>query len=135
MGLSVSQKATLKHLAAAGDMTAKALVDGVEDVSLSAAAEVADSITVTGQLVDGAGNPKMGVKNILVTSVPVAGTGLLTDGGDGVAKAGSGTTQMWFQTTAAGKFQVAVANANAEQNLIQVTTDNGDVAQLVLTFA
>lgn len=135
MGLSVSQKATLKHLAASGDMTAKALVDGVEDVALSAAAEAGNSITVTGQIVDGVGVPKAGVKNVLVTSVPVAGTGLLTDGGAGVAVAGSGTTQMWFQTDATGKFQVAVANANAEQNLIQITTDNGDVAQLVLTFA
>lgn len=135
MALSNSQKATLKHLAAAGDMTAKALVDGVKDMVLSAAAEVADSIKVTGQMVDGAGNPLMGVQNVLVQSVPVSGTGLLTDGGAGVAKAGSGSTSMWFETDATGKFQVDVANAVAEQNLVQVTTDNGDVAQIVLTFA
>lgn len=135
MKLSATQSATLKHLAAAGDMTAKALVDGVKDITLSAAAEVADSIKVTGQMVDGVGNPMQGVQNVLIKSVPIAGTGLLTDGGAGVAKAGSGTTEMWFQTDAAGKFQVDVANAVAEQNLVQVTTDNGDVAQLVLTFA
>lgn len=135
MRLSANTAATLKHLAAAGDKVAQAIVQGNMDMVLTAGAEAANSITVTGQMVDGVGNPVPGVKNVRVVSMPIAGTGLLTDGGAGVAKAGSGTTAMWFQTDATGKFQVAVANAAAEQNLLQVTTDNGDVAQLVLTFA
>ena len=135
MALSNSQKATLKHLAAAGDMTAKALVDGVKDMVLSKAVEAANVIKVTGQMVDGAGNPMMGVQNVLIQSMPIAGAGTMTDGGAGVVKAGSASLSMWMQTDATGKFQVDVLNVVAEDNLVQVTTDNGDVAQLVLTFA
>lgn len=135
MRLSASTAATLKHLAAGGDKIAQALVQGSMDMVLTAGVEAGNSITVTGQMVDGVGNPVAGVKNIRVVSMPVSGTGLLTDGGAGTAKAGSGSTAMWFQTDSLGKFQVAVANAVAEQNLVQVSTDNGDVAQIVLTFA
>lgn len=137
MALNARVAAQLKSLADAGDMMAKALVQGVMDCKLTAAAENtgANTILVSGQLVDGVGNPVAGVKNVLVKSVPVSGAGTMTDGGAGAVVAGSASTEVWMTTDATGKFEVTVLNAAAEQNLLQVTMDNGDVAFIVLTFA
>ena len=133
--MNSSTAATLKHLAAAGDMTAKALVEGVKDILLTAGVEAVNVIKVSGRIVDGVGNPKPGVQNILAVSKPVSGVGTMTDGGAGTIIAGSASVSVWMQTDATGAFQLDVLNAVAEVNLVQVTTDNGDVAQIVLTFA
>lgn len=135
MALSPRAAVMLKELAKAGDMVAKALVENTTDILLSAGAEAGNSILVTGQVTDGVGNPKPGVQDVVVTSIPITGTGLLTDGGAGVFKFGSGTKQCWLQTDSTGKFEVAVANAVAEDHLITAQVGSGEVAVLKLTFA
>lgn len=136
MALNARVATQLKSLADSGDMMAKALVEGVLDCKFTVAAENtgANTILVTGQLVDGVGNVVSGVKNVLITSKPVSGAGTMTDGGAGAVVAGSASVSCWMTTDAAGKFQVTVLNAAAEVNLIMVQMDNGDVAQVVLTF-
>jgi methionine synthase I (cobalamin-dependent) len=128
MALSANVMAYLKHLAAAGDMMAKALIEGSSDLKLSAGAESSDVIKVTGQVTDKAGQ-------VVVKSIPVSGEGTMTDGGAGTIVAGSGSKEVWVQPDATGKFELDVLNAAAENNLIVATTSNGDVSMLVLTFA
>lgn len=128
MALSANAMAYLKHLAAAGDIMAKALVEGSSDLKLSAGAEAANVIKVTGQVRDKA-------TQVVVRSYPVSGAGTMTDGGAGTVLAGSASTAVWMQPDAQGKFQVDVLNIVAEQNLIVVETSSGDTSMLVLTFA
>lgn len=136
MALPTRIAAYLKNLAKGGDMSAKALVENATDITMSAGAEAANIIKVTGQIKDGVGNPKAGVANVLIKAV---GSSLLTlaDGGSGTVKAGGGTVECWMQTDSAGAFQVDVAQTTAPAGdyLIQATTDDGDVAMLAITFA
>lgn len=135
MAINTQIAAQLKSFAAAGDVVAKALVENVKDVRLTAGTEAANVIKVTGQILDGAGNVVQGVKNVLVRSYPVSGAGTLTDGGAGLIKVGSASTTAWFQTDSTGKFEANVTNVVAEDNLVEAVTADGDVAMLVLTFA
>lgn len=135
MTLSTDKKAQLKTQAAAGNMVAQALLDMSLDIELTKGVEAANIIKVTGIVRDGVGLAVPGVKNVIVTSVCVAGAGGLTDGGAGVFKAGSTTKVAWLQTDANGKFEVNVTNASAEDNLIHCQLGNGDDAMIVLTFA
>ena len=130
--------ATVRRLAQGNDPIATALMalmDNTYYASLTAAAEAGNSITVTGQIKDQDGNNVAGIKSVLIKSKPIAGTGLLTDGGNGTVSAGSGTTELWMKTDANGSFQVAVADASAEECLLVVHLDNGTTEMLVLTFA
>lgn len=109
-------------------------------ISLSAAAEAANSITVSGTIKDGNGNPVTAAKQVLVRSLAVtADKGDLSDGGDGTLKKAvnpaTGENVAWMETTAAGLFQVAVANDAAEETLVQASTDGALTATLKLTFA
>jgi methionine synthase I (cobalamin-dependent) len=128
MALSANIMAYLKHLAAAGDMISKALIEGSSDLRLSAGAEAADVIKVTGQVTDKA-------SQVVVKSIPVSGEGTMTDGGAGTVVAGSGSKEVWVQPDATGKFELNVLNTAAENNLIMATTSSGDVSMLVLTFS
>jgi hypothetical protein len=130
--------ANLRRLAAAGDDYAEgimAILDSTLCVALTAAAEGSNSITISGQIKDLDGNNVSGVKNVLIRSKAPTGTGNLSDGGDGAVVAGAASTSCWMTTTATGSFQVAVANANAEQTLVEVTVDGGTTEIIVLTFA
>jgi hypothetical protein len=123
-----------------GDQIAQALMaimDGTHWVSLSAAAENtgANTITITGQIMDQDGQPIATAANVVVESIPVSGAGTITIGASGTLKAGSGTTKVWVATTSGGAFQIVVLNAAAEDNLIVATTDNGESEVLKLTFA
>lgn len=135
MALSTAQKAYLGVLAKGGDLMAKAILESSLDVSMTAAAEAANIIKVTGQIVDGTGAPVAGVQHVLLTSVPVAGAGTMTDGGDGAVVAGSASKVAVMTTTAAGKFQVDVTNVNVESNVLIAQVNGGDASILVLTFA
>lgn len=128
MALTAFQISNLKHLAAGGDMYAKAIMSGGSDLTLTAGAEAANAIKVTGTIRDRAAQ-------VLVTSIPVSGAGTMTDGGNGTVKAGSASKQVWVQPDATGSFQLDVLNAIAEQNLIVAQSSNGDITMLVLTFA
>ena len=59
----------------------------------------------------------------------------MTVGANGAAKAGSGTTEAWFQTDANGALDVDVLNAAAEDNLLVFDMDDAMTESLVLTFA
>lgn len=135
MPLSTDLKAQLKTLAAQGDKISQALLSANHDIALTAGVETSNVIKVTGQVTDGVGNPVPGVRDVLVTSVPVSGAGTMTDGGFGTFKVGSATKSVWLQTDSNGKFQVDVLNIVAEDNLIQAIAPDGDVQFLKLTFA
>lgn len=135
MAINTITAARLKSLADGGDMVAKTLVENVRDISLTAGAEAANVIKVTGQVKDGVGNPVAGTFEVLVTSKPIAGAGTLTDGGAGAIVVGSASTEVWMTTDTTGKFEVNVTNVVAEANLIKAVVPDCDVAMLRLTFA
>ncbi len=130
----------IRSQAQRGDIIAQALMaimNGTRWCRLTAAAENtgANTITVTGQIMDQDGNPVAGVANVVLESIPVSGAGTMTDGGAGTFKTGSGTTKVWLQTDSTGAFVVVVLNAAAEDNLLVAETDNGEAEMLKLTFA
>lgn len=128
----------VRNLASRGDIMATALMalmDNTYYASMVAGVEAANIIKIAGQIKDQDGNNVAGVKDILVTSKPIAGAGTLTDGGAGVVVAGSASVSLWYRTDATGAFQIDVTNVNVEQNLIMVSVDNGTTELLVLTFA
>ncbi len=130
--------AKIRSLAARGDEGAEALMaflDNTYYVAMTAAAEAANKIVVTGQVKDQDGQNVAGVKNVLLKSVPVSGAGGITDDGVGLIKFGSTTKEAWVQTDSTGKFQMGITNAVAEDNLVTAQLDNGTVEMLVLTFA
>jgi hypothetical protein len=137
LNLTDSKKATLKHLAAAGDMMAQALVQGITELKLSAAAEAGNAIVVTGQVVDVAGNPVQGVKEVVVKSyAPTALKGYLTVGTGTLKTGGTGTTnELWIETNSSGLFTVSVADDQVESVLVKAETDSGETALLKITFA
>lgn len=130
--------ALLRSLADRGEpasVALMALLNNTYYVSMTAGAEAANVIKVTGQVKDQDGNNVAGVKNVLVKSKPVSGAGGITDGGSGSIKAGSTTTEAWVETDANGAFQVDITNAIAEDNLIVAELDNGTTEMIKLTFA
>lgn len=130
--------AKLRSYASRGDEEAAviaAMLDKIRVLELTAGAEAANVITVTGQVTDMDGTDIAEAVNILVTSKPIAGAGTLTDGGDGSVVAGSGTVEAWVRTTATGSFEVSVTNIVAEENLLVFMLDDGQVESMVLTFA
>lgn len=130
--------AKLKSYAQRGDEEAaiiSAMLDGIKVLDLTVGVEAANVINVVGQVTDMDGSPIAAVTNILVKSVPIAGAGTMAIGTDGVAKAGSASTEMWFQTTATGAFDIDVTNVVAEDNLLVFQQDDGEVEAVVLTFA
>lgn len=53
----------------------------------------------------------------------------------GTMKAGSGTAKVWMATSATGAFNVDIKNVTIGDVLLRVTTDNGEVEQVLLTYA
>lgn len=112
----------------------------IRDISLSAAAEAANAIVVSGQVVDGNGVAVAAVADVLVEVVAITATKgqlttvsgtqrvLLNDGAGNVHR-------VWIRTTSAGVFSVSVANDATETTLVKVTSDNGACSLLQLTFA
>lgn len=130
--------AMLRSLADRGDQASAALMallDNTFYVAMTAGAEAANVIKVTGQVTDQDGQAVAGVKNVLVKTKPIVGAGTMTDGGTGSIKAGSASTEVWVETDANGNFQVDVLNATAEDTLIVAELDNGTTEMLKLTFA
>lgn len=130
--------ALVRNLAQRGDTHAQAimaLMDNTYYLAMTAAAEAANSITVTGQVKDQDGNNVAGVKNILFQSKAPTGTGNLSDGGNGTVSAGAASPSLWMKTDSTGSVQVAVANANAEETLLVANLDNGTTEMILLTFA
>lgn len=119
----------------AGQLARKA----ARKITLSAAAEAANAIVVTGQVEDADGTDVSAAVQVLVRSLAVT-----ADKGDLTVTAGTskkvvnpatGENVAWIQTTASGGFAVSVANDQAEDTLVQVTTEDGLSATLKLTFA
>lgn len=134
--------AKLRNLADRGDEQAQALMalfNSTYYVALSAGAEgtpIANTIRISGQVKDQDGQNVAGVKDILVTSVPIAGAGtMIAVASEGTLKAGSVSKEVWVQTKADGSFKLDVLNATAEDNLIVAQLDNGTVEMLKLTYA
>lgn len=128
MALNAYQLATLKHLSASGDMTAKALIQGNNDMRVSVATKVGNNITVSIWVNDKAAN-------LYLTSVPVSGAGTMAIGANGTLKAGSASKAVWAQPAAAtGRLDIVVTNAVAEQNLLMIESSSGDAAMVVLQY-
>ena len=139
-GSSGAGAAALLHFSASAQNAADKADAGAYQVSLTAAAEAANSITVTGQVKDMNGANVTSAANVLFWSLAVTdGAGDLSDGGDGTLKKASnpaaGANVAWMETTAGGSFQVAVANTNAEETLVWASVNGGPVSLLKLTFA
>ncbi len=129
---------SIRTLAKQGDRVATvimAMMDNTYYLAMTAAAEAGNVIKVTGQVTDQDGNAVAGIKDVLFTSKPVAGTGNLSDGGNGTVVSGAASTSLWMKTDANGNVQVDVANANAEANLLVAHLDNGTTEMLALAFA
>lgn len=129
----------IRSHATRGDQIAQALMaimDGTHWVRLSAAAENtgANTITITGQIMDQDGKVVAATAQVVIESIPVSGAGTITIGASGTLKAGSATKKVWVTTTSGGAFQIVVLNAAAEDNLIVATTDNGETEVLLLTY-
>jgi hypothetical protein len=108
-------------------------------VTLSAAAEAANAIVVTGAVKDLNGNAVTSAKQVMVRTLAVT-----ADKGDisvttGTAKEivnpATGENVAWIETTAAGAFVVSIANDQAEGTIVQALTESGQSALLALTFA
>jgi len=108
-----------------------AMVPGAE----AGGGAAANSIRVACQVRDQDGSAVAGIKNILITSKPIAGAGTITDGGAGAVVAGSASVSCWMTTDANGALQFDVLNASAETNLVKAELDNGTTEIIVLTFA
>ena len=123
----------LQSLAAGGDMIAKAILELAQDVSATLGALALGVIPVTGQLVDGAGNPVLKVADIqLDLNTVSAGTITVTTG---TAKVGNGTEEVWLQTNASGQFVVNVANPTpGELSLLRIQSPDGVQALVELQF-
>lgn len=135
--------AVIRNLASRNDdyaIVMMALLNSTYYVAMSFGAEAtggaaANTVRVSGQVTDQDNQPVAGVKNVLITSVPVSGAGTMTAvSAHGTMLAGTGTKQVWIQTLADGSFQVDVLNAVAETNLIKAELDNGTCELAVLTY-
>jgi hypothetical protein len=117
-----------------------ALMNGTNWVQLTAGAEAgggaaANSIRITGQVMDQDGQPVLAVRDVFVKSMPVSGAGTMTVGASGTLKAGSGSKEIWIQSNSSGVFQFDVLNAAVEDNLVIANLDNGETETLKITFA
>ncbi len=133
--------ATLRHFADGGDKVAQAIVAifagtyFAKDVTIGA--ETSEAISVAGQVVHQDGTKRPGVIGVLIKSYAPTGTGNLSitaGGSHGTAKKGSGTAELWLETEADGSFSVDVANANTEDTLLRMETDNGEVNLVKLSY-
>ncbi len=125
---------------AAVNRAVEQLDEGELIITLSAAAEQADSITVSGTITDRRGKAVSVAKEVLIETLAVtADKGDATDGGDGTTvkafNPATGANLLWMATTSAGLFQFAVANNVAETTLVRVSAENARPAILKLTFA
>lgn len=134
--------ANIRSQAARGEYIAQVLMSFMDNTRYLAmtvgleGATAANVIRIVCQVTDQDGNKVSGVKDVLITSRPIAGAGTMTIGSAvGTAKAGSASLSLWAQTTAAGLLQVDVLNASVEDNLIMAQLDNGTNEIVKLTFA
>jgi hypothetical protein len=113
----------------------------VRTVSVSIGAEAANAIDVACRIVNGLGEPVLGVQPVLIRALAV------TDGsGDlSAATAAVGTikkttvptagfNEMWMETTAAGAFSFKVTDTAAEDVLVEIVLPNGKASLFKLTF-
>lgn len=117
----------------------QATIDLARYITLSAAAEAADAIVVTGQVKDWTGTNISVATQVLVRTLAVTnnkGAITVTAGtSKKVVTPATGENVAWIETTAAGAFAVSVANDVAEVTLIQVTADSALAVTQKLTFA
>jgi hypothetical protein len=113
----------------------------VHTVSVSIGAEVANAIDVACRIVNGIGEPVLGVKPVLIRALAV------TDGNGDLAAATAavgtvrkttaptaGFNEQWMDTSSAGAFSFKVSNPAAEATLVEIVLPNGKVAMFTLTF-
>lgn len=130
---------------ALADLRAYALALGaatqgtVKKITLSAAAEAADAIVVSGQVEALDGSDVTSAVEVMVRTLAVT-----DDKGDITVTVGTerktvnpatGENISWITTTAAGAFAFSVANDVAEVTLVSVSTNGALTANLRLTFA
>lgn len=131
--------ANIRSEAARGNHIAQVVMsfmDNTRFLAMTAGVEASNVIRIVCQVTDQDGNKVAGIKDVLLTSKPIAGAGTMAIGGAvGTAKAGSASVSLWAQTTAAGLLQVDVTNTAVEDNLIMAQLDNGTNEILKLTFA
>lgn len=127
---------------AAVESAVKGIDGSIAKISLTPGVKAANAIDVVGQLQDADGNPVAAVRQVYIKSLAVT-----ADKGDlAAASAAVGTVKkannpttgenaLWMETSAAGAFSFKVSNDQAEETLVQVTTENGITAAAKLNFA
>lgn len=113
----------------------------IRAVSVSIGAEAANAIDVACRLVNGLGEPVLGVSNVLIRALAV------TDGSGDLAAAtaavgtvkkttapATGFNEQWMETSAAGAFSFKVSDAVAEDVLVQIIAPNAKETVFKLTF-
>jgi len=111
----------------------------IRDISLSAAAEAANAIVVTGAVTNGAGTAVEAIADVLVeVFCPTVAKGAITvtigTQKVNIAPGATEVSRCWLKTTALGAFAVSVADDIAETVLVKATADNGACTMLMLTF-
>ncbi len=118
--------------------TSVARLDAFRKITLSAAADAGNSITVTATVTDIDGTAITDECDIYFTSFAVTSNkGALADGGTGSTKkantAATGTNELWMETVN-GVAQFTVANDVDEATLVQASAHNAFPAMLKITF-
>jgi hypothetical protein len=114
----------------------------IHTVSVSIGAEAANAIDVACRIVNGLGEPVLGVKPVLIRALAITdGSGDLSAATAAVGTVRKTTTpatgfnEQWMDTSSAGAFSFKVSNAAAEATLVEIVLPNGKVAMFTLTFA
>ena len=134
--ISADVAAKLKHFSDGGDVVAstlQALLGSIRTVLLTAAVKSGNTITITGKIQDAEGNAVKAIVDLIATSIPVSGAGTMTVG-TGTVKAGSATKVVWLQTDNTGTFTLVVTNAVAEDNLVSIQLDSGEIENIKINF-
>lgn len=136
MALLARTAARLKYLAKGGDEVLKALLQRRE-FRVTLGTEAANAIRMTVQVLDGVGNPSLGVQDVIVDFKGQAFT--ITDAAAGIADTGDviqNAADKWFKTDAAGQLVVDVAQGAVPSGtyLYELRTSHG-VQLGTITFA
>lgn len=127
------------HFDASAEKAAQANAQASRKLVLTAAAEAANAIVVSGVIQDQDGTPVAAAKQVMFRSLAVT-----ADKGDLSVTAGTskkivnpatGENVAWLESTAAGAFALSVANDVAEETVVSAITEDGLTAMLKLTFA
>lgn len=127
------------HFDANAEKAAQQNAQSLRKLVLTAAAESANAIVVTGQIQDQDGTPVAAAKEVLFRTLGVTDAKGHVTVTTGVSKKvlapAVGESVAWLESTAAGAFAVSVADDQVEDCMVHASTEDGLTAMLKITFA